>query len=77
MLYPTPDQGWQMQIGCWEGTVDELETMIAGNTGWPEAYGGMCDRRRPGLQAWIALARDYMKRNAGDLELLTEHWEGR
>lgn len=51
--------GWQTHVGCWTGTLDELEALIATNTGWPEAAGEECDRRRPSLEAFIALARAH------------------
>ena len=51
--------GWRTCVGCWTGTLDELEAMIATNTGWPEAVGEECDKRRPELQAFITLARAH------------------
>ena len=51
--------GWQTSVGCWTGTLDELEALISGNVGWPEAKGEECDRRRPELIAFIALARAH------------------
>lgn len=37
MLTPTP-HGWTATIGCWDGTVDDLRELIAGDQ-WPEATG--------------------------------------
>ena len=51
--------GWQTSVGCWTGTLDELEALIGTNTGWPEAVGEECDQRRPSLQAFIQLARAH------------------
>ena len=62
-LIPTCD-GWDLNVGCWSGSVSDLEELIATNEGWPEASGEECDRRRPGLQALIALCRAHMDANA-------------
>ena len=59
ILMPRPD-GWELRVGCWTGTPDLLEDLIAGDEGWPEAEGGECARRRPGLQSLIGLCRTWI-----------------
>lgn len=39
------DAGWQIRVGCWTGSPDELETLIEGDE-WPEAKGAEQARRR-------------------------------
>ena len=34
----TPD-GWWLRVGCWAGTTDQLRTLIATDSDWPEAEG--------------------------------------
>ena len=53
---PTP-AGWELEVGCWDGTPDTLERLIATDEGWPEAVGDECAERRPGLEAVVALCR--------------------
>ena len=57
-MFPTTD-GWTLTIGCWSGTVDELETMIQGDD-WPESRGEEQALRRPGLEALVALCRAHV-----------------
>lgn len=52
--------GWQLTIGCWKGTLDELRELIAKNEDWPEAKGEEITRRRPILQAAIALCEAHI-----------------
>ena len=59
ILMPRPD-GWELQVGCWTGTPDLLEDLIADDEGWPEAEGDECARRRPGLQSLIGLCRIWI-----------------
>ena len=59
ILMPRPD-GWELRVGCWTGTPDLLEDLIAGDEGWPEADGDECARRRPGLQSLIGLCRTWI-----------------
>ena len=59
ILMPRPD-GWELRVGCWTGTPDLLEDLIAGDDGWPEAEGDECARRRPGLQSLIGLCRIWI-----------------
>lgn len=61
-LLPTPD-GWRLTVGCWSGTVDDLATLIAQDEDWPEARGAEVARRRPSLEALIALCRDHITRH--------------
>jgi len=73
VLYPTRD-GWRMVVGCWEGTPDALEAMIATDEDWPEAEGDECARRRPGLALLVALCRDHIGRHVGVIEDLAARW---
>ena len=57
-MFPTTD-GWTLTIGCWSGTVDELEAMIAGDD-WPESEGDEQVLRRPGLEALVTLCRAHV-----------------
>ena len=57
-MFPTTD-GWTLTIGCWSGTVDELETMIQGDD-WPKSRGEEQTLRRPGLEALVALCRAHI-----------------
>ena len=59
ILTPRPD-GWELRVGCWTGTPDLLEALIADDEGWPEAEGDECARRRPGLQSLIGLCRIWI-----------------
>ncbi len=59
ILTPRPD-GWELRVGCWTGTPNLLEALIAGDDGWPEAEGDECARRRPGLQSLIGLCRIWI-----------------
>ena len=72
-LIPTCD-GWDLNVGCWSGSVSDLEKLIATNEGWPEASGEECDRRRPGLQAIIALCLAHMDANTDIITELTHRW---
>ena len=72
-LYPTPD-GWRLTVGCWQGTPDTLRTMIASDDGWPEATGAECARRRPSLQALLALCEDHIARHPDTITDLAAQW---
>ena len=72
-LYPTPD-GWRLTVGCWQGTPDTLRTMIASDDGWPEATGAECARRRPSLQALLALCDDHIARHPDTITDLAAKW---
>jgi len=72
-LYPTPD-GWRLTVGCWQGTPDTLRTMIASDDGWPEATGAECARRRPSLQALLALCEDHIARHPDTITDLAAKW---
>ena len=72
-LYPTPD-GWRLTVGCWQGTPDTLRTMIASDYGWPEATGAECARRRPSLQALLALCEDHIARHPDTITDLAAKW---
>lgn len=72
-LYPTPD-GWRLTVGCWQGTPDTLRTMIASDDDWPEATGAECARRRPSLQALLALCDDHIARHPDTITDLAAKW---
>ena len=72
-LYPTPD-GWRLAVGCWQGTPDTLRTMIASDDDWPEATGAECARRRPSLQALLALCEDHIARHPDIITYLAAKW---
>lgn len=71
--WPTPE-GWATRVGCWPGTLDELEAMIATDRGWPEAEGDECARRRPVLAAFIALCRAHEALHPDVIEALAKRW---
>ena len=59
ILTPWED-GWELRVGCWTGTPDSLESLIASDEGWPEATGDECAQRRPGLTALIGQCRAWI-----------------
>lgn len=73
ILTPTCD-GWKLRVGCWRGTPDQLRTLIAQDEGWPEAKGEEVTRRRPYLQAALALCEAHMKDHADVIDNLKERW---
>lgn len=72
-FYPTPD-GWYLQVGCWEGTLDELRDIIAKDDGWPGAVGEEIPRRRPLLEAAIALCEAHVAYYSNVVRELREKW---
>ena len=73
-LYPIRD-GWLLVVGCWgPRSVDDLETLIARDTGWPEARGDEVAVRRPGLSLLVGLCRDHIARHEGVVEELAARW---
>lgn len=72
-LIPTCD-GWRMQVGCWSGTPAELKDLISQDEGWPVAYGKEVLRRRPYLEAALALCEVHMADNAKVIEVLKARW---
>ncbi|ATW58479.1 hypothetical protein SEA_C3PO_80 [Corynebacterium phage C3PO] len=73
LLIPTPI-GWQMTIGCWEGTPENLSTLIAGDT-WPEAEGDEITRRRPMLEAALHMVEAHIAAHPHVIDDLKERWE--
>ena len=59
-MFPTTD-GWYLKVGCWDGDVDGLEKLIAGDD-WPEAQGEEREMRRPGLEALVSMCRAHIAR---------------
>ncbi|MCH6197465.1 pentapeptide repeat-containing protein [Corynebacterium mastitidis] len=72
-LIPTPD-GWYMHVGCWKGAPDELRRLIAQDEDWPEAEGEEITRRRPYLEAALALCEAHMADHADVIDKLRERW---
>ena len=70
-LIPTSD-GWHLHVGCWDGTPDQLRALIAQDKGWPEAEGEEISRRRPYLEAALALCEVHMKDHQNVIEELKE-----
>ena len=62
------EDGWELRVGCWTGDPDSLEQLIASDEGWPEAEGGECARRRPGLVALIAQCRAWIEMHPDAIE---------
>lgn len=73
ILTPTCD-GWKLKVGCWKGTPDQLRALIAQDEGWPEAKGEEVTRRRPYLEAALALCEAHMKDHADVIDNLKERW---
>ncbi|CAB0942690.1 pentapeptide repeat-containing protein [Corynebacterium diphtheriae] len=72
-LIPTCD-GWRMQVGCWSGTPAELKDLISQDEGWPVAYGKEVLRRRPYLEAALALCEAHMADNVKIIDDLKAKW---
>ena len=73
VLTPTPD-GWELRVGCWAGTIDGLRTLIAQDHGWPEAEGDEITRRRPVLQAALALIDEHIAMHPNVINELKTKW---
>ena len=71
IFMPTPT-GWYLTVGCWEGNLEDFKNLIASDEGWPEARGDEVKRRRPSLQAVVALCEDHMCRYPDIIEELAE-----
>ncbi|CAB0622341.1 pentapeptide repeat-containing protein [Corynebacterium diphtheriae] len=74
-LIPTCE-GWWMQVGCWSGTPEELKALIAQDEGWPEAQGEEIRRRRPYLEAVLALCEVHMADHTQVIDDLKARWGG-
>ena len=72
-LIPTTD-GWWLQVGCWSGTPDQLRALIAQDNGWLEAEGDEIARRRPYLEAALALCEVHMADRARVIDDLKKRW---
>ncbi|VEW13532.1 Uncharacterized protein conserved in bacteria [Brevibacterium casei] len=72
-MVPTPN-GWVLSVGCWSGTVDELEALASGDEGWPEAVGEERERRRPGLLALVPVLRAHQEYHHDKLVVVQEKW---
>lgn len=74
-MTPRP-KGWHLEVGCWAGTIDALETLIAGDD-WPEAEDDEREARRPGLVALIAVLRAHTRYHADKLAAVQNKWGSR
>lgn len=72
-LTPTPE-GWRITLGCWNGTPDQLRDLIAQDQGWPDAEGDEITRRRPYIEAALALCDLHMQDHAETITMLAEKW---
>jgi len=75
ILFPRPD-GWWLYVGCWDGTPDDLRELVAADGGWPEARGAEIARRRPYLEAALALVDLHVAEHPGVIEDLSQRWGG-
>ena len=74
IFMPTPS-GWHLTVGCWEGNLEDFKALIASDEGWPEARGAEVKRRRPSLQAVVALCEAHMRLHPKIIEELAEKWQ--
>ena len=74
IFMPTPT-GWYLTVGCWEGNLEDFKTLIASDEGWPEARGSEVTRRRPSLQAVVALCEAHMCLYPDIIDELAEKWQ--
>ncbi|CAB0836797.1 pentapeptide repeat-containing protein [Corynebacterium diphtheriae] len=74
ILTPTC-KGWWMSIGCWDGTPEELKTLISKDEGGIEA-GDENHLPCSYLEAVFALCEAYMKDNAKVIDDLKARWGG-
>ena len=74
IFMPTPG-GWYLTVGCWEGNLEDFKTLIASDARWPEARGSEVGRRRPSLQAVVALCEAHMCLYPDIIEELAEKWQ--
>lgn len=72
LLVPTRED-WRVTIGCWTGTVDQLQTLIEGDD-WPESNPEQRTHLRPRLQAWIDMCRLHIEQHPHVVEELAERW---
>ena len=73
IFMPTPD-GWHLYVGCWKGDLENFKTLIASDEGWPEASGKEVARRRPSLEAVVALCEAHMAMHPKIIGELAENW---
>ena len=73
IFMPTPT-GWYLTVGCWGGELEDFKTIIAREEGWPEARGVEVTRRRPSLQALVALCESHMCLYPDIIDELAEKW---
>ena len=74
-LIPTAD-GWNLRVGCWSGTVEELRTIARSDDpdDWPEATEDDIPERRPSLLILADLCDDHIQRHTYAIADLIDRW---
>ena len=73
ICWPTPS-GWQLRIDRWTGDVEALDALINGDGDWPETQEEEKDKRRPGMQALIAMLRAHQEYHGDYVPSLQQQW---
>ncbi|WP_374064917.1 pentapeptide repeat-containing protein [Corynebacterium belfantii] len=73
ILTPTR-KGWQIRIGRWYGTPEELKTIISKDDGWIETGGDENYLPCAYLESVLTLCEAHMKNNAKIIEDLKAKW---
>lgn len=73
ILTPTR-KGWQIRIGRWYGTPEELKTIISKDDGWIETGGDENHLPCAYLETVLTLCEAHMKNNAKIIEDLKAKW---
>lgn len=73
ILTPTR-KGWRIRIGCWDGTPEELKTIISKDDGWVETGGDENHLPCAYLESILTLCEAHMKNNAKIIEDLKAKW---
>ncbi|OLN14879.1 hypothetical protein BUE64_10515 [Corynebacterium diphtheriae subsp. lausannense] len=73
ILTPTR-KGWRIRIGCWDGTPEELKTIISKDDGWIETGGDENHLPCSYLESVLTLCEAHMKNNAKIIEDLKAKW---
>lgn len=58
-LVPTPNE-WELTVGCWRGSIEDLRALADGDDDWPEARGEEREARRPVLRALADLCEAHV-----------------
>jgi hypothetical protein len=73
ILTPQP-AGWHLRIGCWQGSIAALRTLIAKDAEWPEARGDDIVARRPMLAALADMCDAWIATKADVLQQIQDRW---